>query len=295
VTTVIPTKPGIPLSLTGNTQVYAILGDPVAHSLSPLIQNTAFAAAGINAVYVPFHVEPAQLANAVIGLRALAVCGFNVTVPHKQAIMPYLDHVSEDAEAIGAVNTVVRRGDMLEGHNTDAGGFIRSLERDLEFSAYGKRILILGAGGAARACVYALAQAQTTDICIANRNLERAKKLCSDFGSFFPATHMGCCGIRGSEFNAACAGADLIVNTTSLGLLNTGTDVLEWENINSKTLFYDVVYKPGLTPMVLRARSAGLKAVDGLGMLIAQGEQGFRLWTGTDPGDAMHRALTDMA
>ncbi|MFN2257846.1 MAG: shikimate dehydrogenase [Desulfuromonadaceae bacterium] len=277
--------------VNGHTQVYAILGWPVAHSLSPLMQNAAFAATGIDAVYVPFPVREAELANGVTGLRALAICGCNVTVPHKEKIAQYLDCLSPDAQAIGAVNTIVRQGDILEGHNTDAGGFITSLERDLGFTPFESRVLVLGAGGAARACVYALARAQAAHICVANRSVARAETICRDFSSLFSATNMTFCGLDAASIASACLEADLIVNTTSLGMIDVGADPLPWGNINSKTLFYDVVYKAGLTPMVASAREHGLHAVDGLGMLIAQGEQAFRIWTGIDPGDAMRRSL----
>jgi shikimate dehydrogenase len=278
--------------VSGSTQVYAIIGWPVAHSLSPVMQNAAFSACGIDAIYVPFPVREGQLSEAASGLRALNICGCNVTVPHKEKIAPYLDCLAPEAEVIGAVNTVVRKNSVLEGHNTDADGFLHSLDFDLGFSPGHKRIFVLGAGGAARACVYALARAGASQIWVANRNVKRAECLCSDFASLFPATVMSACGLRSDIFNTAIGEADLIVNTTSIGLHDRVDDPLVWGNINSKTLFYDVVYKRGMmTPMVAQAHKHGLRAADGLGMLIAQGEQSFRLWTGADPGTAMHQAL----
>ena len=277
--------------MNGHTKVYAILGWPVAHSLSPLMQNAAFSAAGIDAVYVPFPVQEAELANAVTGLRALGICGCNITVPHKEKIAEHLDYLSPEAQAIGAVNTMVRNGDTLEGHNTDVSGFITSLGHDLGFTPFGNRVVVLGAGGAARACVYALARAEATSICVANRNPKRAESICRDFSSLFSATSITSCGLNDKSFTTACLEADLIVNTTSIGLVDNAADPLPWGDINSKTLFYDVVYKAGLTPMVASASKHGLHAVDGLGMLIAQGEQSFRIWTGIDPGDAMRRSL----
>lgn len=281
-------------TVNGHTRVYAILGCPVAHSLSPLMQNAAFAAAGIDAVYVPFAVQETELGNAVTGLRALAICGCNITVPHKEKVAEYLDYLSPDAQAIGAVNTIVRNGDILEGHNTDADGFITSLNRDLGFTPSGSRVLVLGAGGAARACVYALARAKAAQIYVANRNPMRAESICRDFSPRFSATRLIPGGLKTSSFTTACLEVDLIVNTTSLGLSEDAADPLPWGNINSKTLFYDVVYKADMTPMVASAREHGLHAVDGLGMLIAQGEQAFRIWTGIDPGDAMRRSLADL-
>lgn len=279
--------------VNGGTGVYAILGYPVAHSLSPLMQNAALSATGIDAVYVPFPVREAELENAVAGIRAFNIFGCNITVPHKETIAPFLDELSPEAQAIGAVNTIVRHKDTLKGYNTDALGFIKSLEHDLGFVPRAKRVVVLGAGGAARACVYALAQAYTTRVDVANRTLSRAESICSAFASIFPDTVMSACELDSSAFVSACLEADLIVNTTSIGLFTNEDDPLPWENINSKTLFYDVVYKTGVTPMVLCARDHGLKAVDGLGMLIAQGEQSFRLWTGIDPGHSMRHAVAD--
>jgi shikimate dehydrogenase len=277
--------------VSGSTQVYAIIGWPVAHSLSPVMQNAAFSACGIDAIYVPFPVREGQLSEAASGLRALNICGCNVTVPHKEKIAPYLDCLAPEAEAIGAVNTVVRKNSVLEGHNTDADGFLHSLESDLDFFPNQKRIFVLGAGGAARACVYALARGGATQIWVANRTLKRAEGICTDFTSLFPATTMEACELKSDMFNIANEKADLIVNTTSIGLHDRTDDPLVWENINSKTLFYDVVYRSGMTPMVAQARKHGLRTADGLGMLIAQGEQSFRIWTGAEPGDAMRRAL----
>jgi shikimate dehydrogenase len=257
------------------------------------MQNAAFSAAGIDAVYVPFPVQEAELANAVTGLRALSILGCNITVPHKEKIAEYLDYLSPEAQAIGAVNTIVRNGDTLEGYNTDAGGFITSLAQDLGFTPYANRVVVLGAGGAARACVYALARAETTAICVANRNPKRAESICRDFSPLFSATSITSCGLNDKSFTTACMEADLIVNTTSIGLIDKAADPLPWGNINSKTLFYDVVYKAGSTPMVTSAREHGLHAVDGLGMLIGQGEQAFRIWTGIEPGDAMRRSLAN--
>lgn len=282
------------LTVSGRTQVYAILGWPVTHSLSPVMQNAAFAATGIDAIYIPFPVREPELANAVTGLRALTICGCNITVPHKEKVAKYLDRLSPEAQAIGAVNTIVRNGDRLEGHNTDAGGFLKSLHRDLGFSPSGSNVLVLGAGGAARACVYALAQAKATHICVANRNSSRAESMCAEFSPLFPDTGMSSCDLDYSSLALACSEADLIVNTTSLGLTDTAADPLPWEIINSKTLFYDVVYSSSVTPMVARAQEYGLKAVDGLGMLIAQGEYAFHIWTGVDPGDVMRRSLAQV-
>lgn len=287
------------INISGKTKVFGILGWPVSHSLSPLMQNAAFAAKEINAVYVPFSVRETDLHHAVTGLRTLHVQGFNVTIPHKQNIISCLDRVSLEAQVIGAVNTVAREGNKLVGYNTDAGGFLRSLQYDLGFLPHGRRVVVLGAGGAARACVYALCQAGAAEVVIANRNTARAEALLGEFAPLCPHTNMHVVSLSKETLAAPCLGADLILNTTSIGLdvLDTDTvgasDPLPWGNINSETLFYDVVYKPGFTPLVKRARANGMVALDGIGMLIAQGEEAFKIWTGFDPGDSMRRAVAN--
>lgn len=264
------------------------------------MHNAAFAAMEIDAVYVPFPVREISLRQAVAGLRVLNIQGFNVTVPHKQGIIPCLDSLSPEAQIIGAVNTVARDGDNLIGYNTDASGFLRSLQYDLGFSPRGSRVVMLGAGGAARACVYALCKAGTTELYIANRNLARAVALCDEFSSLSTGTRVRAVPLDKQCLAKICTAVDLIVNTTSLGLDSNNSDITEtfellpWEDINSETLLYDVVYKRGCTLLVKRARAKGMIALDGIGMLIAQGEEAFKIWTGHDPGDSMRHALTAM-
>ncbi|MDY0211380.1 MAG: shikimate dehydrogenase [Desulfuromonadaceae bacterium] len=289
------------VNLSGKTRIFGIVGWPVSHSLSPLMQNAAFTAMQIDAVYVPFPVREIDLRDAVTGLRVLSIQGFNVTIPHKQNIIPCLDRLSKEAQAIGAVNTVAREGDELVGHNSDSSGFLRSLQYDLGFSPRGHRIVVLGAGGAARACVYALCQAGAAEVVIANRNCERAIALSEEFGLICPSTKIHAFPLDNNALKEPCYAADLIVNTTSIGLDKMGSnaagtfDLLPWGNINSETLLYDVVYSPGSTPLVKRARANGMVAKDGIGMLIAQGEEAFKIWTGHDPGDSMRCAVENVA
>ncbi len=280
------------LKLSGKTKIFGILGWPVSHSLSPLMQNAAFAATQIDGVYVPFPVQEIDLSHAVTGLRALNVQGFNVTIPHKQNILPCLDRLSPEALAIGAVNTVAREGDNLVGYNTDTSGFLRSLQYDLGFSPRGRRVVVLGAGGAARACVYALCQAGTAEVIIANRNRERAEALREEFNSFCLRTSIKIVSLSKENLAEPCCTAELIVNTTCIGLDDVEPcDPLPWGSINSKTLLYDVVYRPDSTPLVKRACVNGMLALDGIGMLIAQGEEAFKIWTGCDPGESMRHAV----
>ena len=278
------------LSLTGKSQVYGILGDPVAHSLSPLMQNQAFASLGIDAIYVPFHVLPENLPAAIEGLRALQVAGVNITLPHKEAVLPLLDEVDEQARLIGAVNTIVNRQGRLVGYNTDGLGFLQSARQELGFAPEQSRIVLLGAGGACRAAVVALAAAGAASIVIANRTRSRAEQLVSEVAARFEDTGLQACTYEDDLFSAALAEADLVVNTTSVGLHGESINIFQLENINRSAAFYDMVYSKVDTPLLRAARLQGLRAVDGLGMLAGQGEEAFLLWTGRRPDPGMMRA-----
>lgn len=272
------------MTVSGRTLVFGILGDPVAHSLSPVMQNAAFAALGVDAVYVPFPVAPAALGEAVAGLRALGVAGVNVTIPHKEAVRAHLDRLDPLAARIGAVNTVVREGNLLVGYNTDGAGFLRSLAEDLQFYPTGKRVLLLGAGGACRAALVALVEAGASQVVIANRTVERAAGLCGEFASFYPGTRFANLPLRRGDLEAALSETDLLVNTSSLGLKGESIE-LPWEALPPAASVYDMVYArtPEGTPLLREARSLGRRAADGLGMLAGQGEEAFFLWTGLRP------------
>lgn len=281
-------------SISGKTRILGIFGDPVEHSLSPLMQNAALQQAGIDAVYVPFHVRPEQLSGAIAALKALGIWGVNVTIPHKEAVLTLLDQVDEQAQLIGAVNTIVNCDGVLHGYNTDAGGFLDSLRSDLDFDPGGRRVLLVGAGGACRAALVALAEQGAAWLGVANRNRERAQKLLSDFSLHFPGTTFANLPLsEGQELQTVVAEADLLVNTTSLGLY--GEDVpLPWVFVPPSVRIYDMVYQRGGTPLYRRAQDQGLLVTDGLGMLAAQGERAFHLWTGQKaaPGLMKDRLLT---
>ncbi|MCK4501845.1 MAG: shikimate dehydrogenase [Desulfuromonadales bacterium] len=278
--------------LSGDSRVYGILGDPVAHSLSPLMQNHALQQHNIDAVYVPFHVSPTNLPAAVDGLLVLNVAGFNVTIPHKEAILPLLGQVDPAAKLIGAVNTVVNKDGVLVGYNTDASGFIRAVREDLNFHPVNRKILILGAGGAARAAAVALATAGVKSIVIANRNQFRGRQFVDDLAPHFASVSFAVVNYSDSEYLDALSEADLVVNATSVGLRGDDVNILPLESIKSSALMYDMVYSFFETPFVKVARSAGFTCVDGMGMLAAQGEDAFFLWTGVRlPAGFMRNSL----
>ncbi len=275
--------------IRGSTKIYGILGDPVAHSLSPVMQNAAFAEVGIDAAYVPFHVRPDDLKDAVQGIRALKICGVNVTVPHKEAICPLLDRLDPLAAAIGAVNTVRNDDGLLTGFNTDASGFLRSLREDLEWSPEGRRVLLLGAGGACRGAVVALAEARASALVIANRTQARADDLVARYGRAFQGTAFASLPLVGARLAEVFPEIDLVVNTSSIGLGGGDSIDLPWGRLPSQALFYDMVYGRGGTPLLHAATGHGIRGTDGLGMLACQGEDAFAIWTGRTPPSGLMR------
>ncbi|HEY8418229.1 MAG TPA: shikimate dehydrogenase [Limnochordales bacterium] len=275
--------------LSGETVVVGIIGWPVAHSLSPQMHNRAFAHLDMNWVYVPFPVQPADVETAVAGLRAVGVRGFNVTVPHKTAVIPYLDRLTPAAATIGAVNTVINQDGYLVGDNTDGIGFVRSLREEAAFDPAGSRVCILGAGGAARAVAFALAEAGAVRVAIANRTVARAEELAAAVAR--QGVQTAALPLDGPELAEELAGADLLVQTTPAGLKGGGDDRLpvreDW--LRPPLIVCDIVYNPPITPLLAAARRRGLRIVPGWGMLLYQGTAAFERWTGRPPPVAVMR------
>ncbi len=255
----------------GATRVAAVLGWPVAHSLSPVIHNAAFAALEMDWIYVALPVEPGAVPAAVAGLRAFGLAGANVTMPHKEAVADAMDQLTEDANRLRAVNTIEIAGDRLTGHNTDAPGFARFLEHDAGFDPEGKTALLFGAGGAARACALAVARAGLTRIAVALRETARAAPLTDALDGF--ATEVEAIAFD----DAADASADLVINATPLGAHG---ESLPLPTLGADGLFVDLLYRPAMTPAQRAARAAGAQAMGGLGLLLHQAALSFELWTG---------------
>jgi len=278
--------------LSGEAAVVGVIGWPVAHSLSPRMHNRAFARLDMNWVYVPFAVRPEDLETAVAGLRALSVRGFNVTIPHKTAIIPFLDRLTPLASAIGAVNTVINQDGYLVGDNTDGIGFVRSLREEADFDPKGSRVVLLGAGGAARAVAFALAQAGAARLVIANRTVARAEELAAAVAG--QGAEAVALPLDSPELGEELAGADLLVQTTPAGLAGGDEDRLPvpetW--LDPPLIVCDIVYNPPLTPLLAAARRRGLRVVPGWGMLLYQGTAAFERWTGRPaPVAVMREAL----
>ncbi len=268
-------------TINGHSKVVGVMGWPVEHTVSPAMHNAAFQTAGLNWCYLPLSVHPDRVGQAVYGLRALGFAGCNVTVPHKQAVMEYLDEITAEAQAIGAVNTILMQIDgRMIGHNTDAAGFLRSLAEH-GFRPEGTRAVVMGAGGAARAVAYALASAGTS-ITILNRTLSRAESLVADLAFLFPTLPLHSRSLTPATLRQEVPTVDLLVNTTSLGMWPQ-VDRSAWPEdlpLPPSLTVLDLVYNPLETKLIHQAREAGALAIGGLEMLVYQGAAAWELWTG---------------
>lgn len=278
--------------IKGTTKNLGVMGWPIAHSLSPVLQNAAIEEAGLDYVYISLPVPPEKLKEAVAGLRAMQFTGWNVTIPHKQAIMAELDAVDEDARIIGAVNTVVNRDGHLTGYNTDCIGFMQPLAQQ-GFLPKGKEATILGAGGAARAVIWGLLRAKVKRITLGVRNPAKAARLAEEFAAYgeIQVLHW-----EDSAFAEHLAVTDLLVNTTPLGMYPhvEGMPPVDWTKLKKDALVYDIIYTPERTRFLNEAQAHGHAIINGEGMLAGQGAAAFTLWTGVAPDLAlMKRALRE--
>ncbi len=272
--------PKVPIDAA--TQIYGIFGSPVRHSLSPLIHNSQFKRLKMNAAYLAFEVSPFSLGLAFEAIRSLGICGVNLTIPHKEGAINFIDEIPEDVDrCVGALNTVVNRDGKLYGYNTDVPGFLISLKEDLSFNPEAKTALVLGAGGAARGVVSALARARAERIFVHNRTPERSEGLRDTLGGFFPETELETVADAGALKGERI---DLIVNATSLGMKQGDALPFDLKTLSKETRVYDLVYSTHLTPFLEGAKKLGLSYADGTGMLAAQAALSFELWTGQKKG-----------
>ncbi len=277
--------------LSGQAKVAAVLGWPVGHSRSPRLHGHWLARYGIDGAYVPLPVLPAAFPRALRALADLGFAGCNVTVPHKEAALATCDEVSETARAIGAVNTVVIRDGRLIGDNSDAFGFLENLRQEApQWSPPAGPAVVLGAGGAARAVLYALLRAGVPEVHLVNRTLARAEELRAQLDQDGRLTVADW-----SQRAAVLADAALLVNTTALGMHRQQPLDLALETLPDSALVTDIVYSPLETDLLARARARGNAVVDGLGMLLHQARLGFRQWFGVEPevDAALRRAVLD--
>ncbi len=279
--------------ITGKTKILGVIGAPIAHSLSPIIQNASLHEAGLDYVYTAFPVRRDALASAVCGLRDAGVTGFNVTIPFKTEIMPLLDALSEDAQRIRAVNTVVIASDgTMTGHNTDVTGFMAGFAaRGIGLA--GKHTVLIGAGGAARAALWGLLRSGVSSVCIGVRNLAKGKALCTDFAA--DGTLAVYC-FDDPHFRDVLCTADIVVQTTPIGM-SPQTDAMppvDPAAISPSAAVYDLIYTPAETAFLRAAAAHGCTTINGETMLVMQGAEAFSLWTGVRPNtDLMQRVLRE--
>jgi len=297
------------LQITGHTRIVGVIGAPVEHSRSPQMHNAAFAKARLNYVYLPFHVRPGEIARALEGFKAINVVGINVTLPHKQAVLPFLTSLSREAQLIGAVNTLSFGEGQIHGDNTDAPGFLQAL-REFKVGARadkvgassesrqhlsfpeGEEVVVLGAGGSARAVVVALALAGVASIVIANRTVSKAITLAEEMSKKIGVTMQGM-GLTDSQLSSAVNQSALVVNTTSASMESSQPLLISAAWLQPHTIVYDIVYTPPITPLMQAASSVGCQTLGGIGMLVHQGAIAFEKWTGVTPcTEIMRQALS---
>lgn len=262
-------------------KLYGLLGHPIEHSMSPLMQNEAFCQLGLAGYYHAFDVRKDQLELAVAAIRVLNISGFNVTIPHKVAIIEFLDDVDEEARIIGAVNTVVNIDGRLIGYNTDGRGYLNSLVKVIEKPLAESRVLVIGAGGAARAVVTAVMNGGVSSMTIANRTIEKAISIKENYQQY----KRGNINILTLQEAEAIIGTyDIIINTTSVGMSqNTDEVPIDLENIKTRVILSDLIYNPIWTKWLQLGEEKGAIIHNGVGMFVEQGALAFQKWTGQVP------------
>jgi len=273
-------------SKNDTVKTYCIIGDPVDHSLSPAMHNAAFKALNLNCTYIAFRVAENELEAAIQSLRKTNIAGFNVTMPHKVAVMKFLDELDETCLKINAVNTVNNEDGKFKGYNTDMDGFIQPLKRR-KINLAGKTALLMGAGGAARAVLTALADERVGKVIIANRNIARAR----DVAEHAMKLGLNCELIGLDDAPKLASKADLIVNATPMGMAREPS-IIKPADISKDSIVYDLVYRPMETGLIKSAKEAGATIIYGYEMLIEQGAKSFEIWKKMEaPRDVMKKTL----
>jgi shikimate dehydrogenase len=268
------------------SKTFAVIGDPIDHSLSPNIHSAAFRELNLDCSYIAYRIPKEELEEGIESLKKIKIDGFNVTIPHKIEMMKYLDKLDESCSVIGAVNTVTNNDGILKGYNTDMDGFLEPFKKR-NISLKDLKILLLGAGGAARAIVAGFAKEHAQSITIANRTLTNAKNIVE----FSNKIGLKANAIKLDEVGNTAKDYDVIVNATSIGLKNESSPI-SLEGINSKTIVYDIVYMPINTDFLKKAKEKGAIIIYGYEMLLGQATRAFEIWHGMEaPYNAMKKAL----
>ena len=279
------------MNITSKTKALGIFGHPISHTLSPVMHNAVIKALGLDMAYLPFEVKPSNLKEAINGIKSLGIIGVNITIPHKESVIRFLDDISEEARLVGAVNTIVNKDRKLVGYNTDGSGYMASLKEELGFNPKSKRIIIIGAGGAARGILAALATQKPKSITVANRTLSRAVSLIKTFKGKFRDTRFEAIDLDNNMLKMSFNSVDLLINTTSVGMKQGKTLKIPLETLPKIAIVSDIIYNPLETLLLKKAKKIGLTTHGGLGMLVHQGARSFKLWTGMDaPMNVMRKA-----
>lgn len=280
------------MNISGRTRVCGVIGDPVEHTLSPLIHNAAYQALKLDYVFLAFKVKPAQVAHAVHGMRALNIRGLNVTMPHKSVVLQHLDRVDLSAQIVNSVNTILNKENTLFGFNTDGIGALRAFKEN-GVETKGRKILLLGAGGAARAIAYTLAK-ETDEIAVLNRTAKTAKALAKILENAL-SKKVTTGSLSSSDVAQNLKDSDIIVNATSVGMRpNFDESPVPSRLLRSDLTIMDIVYNPLETRLIKEAKTVGANVINGVEMLIYQGAASFELWTGKSaPVDVMRKAVLD--
>ena len=268
------------------SKTFAVIGDPIDHSLSPHIHSAAFRELNLDCSYIGYRIPQNELREGIEGLKKIKINGFNITIPHKIEMMKYVDKIDETCSLIGAVNTVVNNEGVLKGYNTDMDGFLEPFKKK-KLKIKNCNVLLLGAGGAARAIVAGIAKEQAKSITIANRTLEKAKSL----SEFAKKIQIDANAIQISDVKDSAKNYDIIINATSIGLKNEPSPIL-LEGINEKTIVYDIVYMPMNTDFLKKAKQNNATVILGYEMLLGQATRAFEIWHDMEaPYNAMKKAL----
>jgi shikimate dehydrogenase len=282
------------MKLDGTTQVVGVIGWPVEHSLSPPMHNAALEHLGLNWVYVPFPVAPDRVGLALAGLRGLSLRGLNVTIPHKSAVIPYLDEISREGQLLGAVNTITNYEGRLLGENTDVAGFRRAVA-EAGWSLEGRRVAVLGAGGSARAVVLAALQGGAREVTVLNRTLARAEEIVAHLAAAAGTSHLTARALD-EQAQTMVREAEVVVDCTSVGMYprHEVAPVVPGAWLRPGQLVCDLTYNPRRTVLLEAASAAGAETLEGTGMLVHQGALALESWTGQPaPVEVMRAALLE--
>lgn len=276
----------------GNTKTLGVIGDPIAHSLSPVMHNEAIRYLGLNYCYVPFLVKTEKVKNAVEGIKGLNIKGINVTSPHKEEVIKYLDEISKEAKEVGAVNTIVRENEKLIGYNTDGAGFVQSL-KDENFDPVGKTVMILGVGGASKSVGYSLLKHNVKELRFVNRTKNKAENLANELDGYFDTGNIKPYLLDYENLVGALKDVDLVINGLPMDPKSEEDSwLLPLNELKKNSIAVDFRYHPKESDFLLACKEKGLYTMNGLMMLLYQGVIAFEYFTSTKaPVDVMKNAL----